>query len=81
MNFELFLVRQQCVHRPVQPVVIDPIHGHSQQFGQSCLRIPLLGRMQFARGFQQPADDQNQRTQRPRHVFATLRHHTREEGV
>ena len=81
VNFERFLVRQQCVERPVQDGLSSTRSaGTPSSSGRAVLGYHCSAVCSSLAGFQQPTNDQHQRAERPRHVFTTLRHHTREEG-
>ena len=68
------LVRQQPVERPVQTVVVDPLHRHAQEIRQRRPPVPILGDVQLARWLAQPRNHQDRRHRRPRHPLTTRRH-------
>ena len=68
------LVRQQPVERPVQTVVVDPLHRHPREIRQRRPPVPILGNVQLARRLAQPRNHQDRRHRRPRHLLATRRH-------
>ena len=59
MLFDRLLVRQQPIQRPVQSLVVDALGGNREHILQRRRAVPLLGHVQFARGFAQPRNHQN----------------------
>ena len=81
MRFQSVLVRQQLIERAVQPIVVHTFFAHAKQVGPRRFRIPLFGGEQFAGGFEQPGNDQNQRTHIPADQLATFGNRVAQKSV
>ena len=73
VRLERVLVRQELIHRPVQPLLIDLLGRHAHQVGHGRLAIEVLGDVQFAGGFAKAAQDKNLRHHRPGNLFLPRR--------
>ena len=81
MCFELGLVGQQMVERPVAAVVVDLLLGHAEQVVERGAAKPILGDVQLARRRTEPSDHEDRGHGRPGNVFATGRQQPREQRV
>jgi len=69
VDLQLFLVRQELVQGPVQPIIVDPVHRHAQQVRHGRLPVVVSGDVQFAGWPAQTTEHQDHRHQRPGNLF------------
>src|SRR5208282_1989546 len=78
---ERFLLWQQRVQRSVQTIIIDFLVRYTEQVRQRAGLVEVLGQVQFAGRFTQPAENQNHGHCRPRNFLASIRQSLFQEAI
>jgi hypothetical protein len=73
MRFQRRLVHEQMIQSAIETVLVDLILAQLKQIGERRAPVPVLGNVQFARGFAKPCRYQNGGYLLPRHAFLARR--------
>lgn len=81
MLFQIILVRQQTIERPIQSIVVDLLLGKSEEIIERRATIPILGDMEFTGRLAETRDNQHRSHNVPGNVLASTWHPLRQPIV